>query len=76
METSIQYQIWILDKNHGLKPEEDYSNYSRNTRDRIVLSEPSITQTHDSFEEAIKCIEEKGESYVEYTILPRIYKTH
>ena len=72
MITLIQYQIWILDKNNGLEPEE----YSRNTRDRIVLLEPSITQTHDSFEEAIKCIEEKGESYVEYTILPRIYKTH
>jgi hypothetical protein len=76
METLIQYQIWILDKNHGLASEEVYSNYSRNSRDRIVLLEPSITQTHDSFEEAIKCIEERGESYVEYTILPRIYKTN
>lgn len=72
---TIQYEIWELDKNHGLKPEEDYSGYSRNTKDRVVLLEPLITQTHDSFEEALKCIEERGDDYREYTIIPRIYKT-
>lgn len=72
---TIQYEIWELDKNHGLKSEEYYSGYSRNTKDRVVLLEPNITQTHNSFEEALKCIEERGGDYKEYTIIPRIYKT-
>jgi len=76
MEISIKYEIWELDKNHGLAKKENYSSYSRNTLDKVVLLEPTITQTHDSFEKAIECIEEKGETYTEYTILPRIYKTN
>ena len=77
MEININYEIWELDRNHGLKPAEDYSSYQRNTKDRIVLLEPSeITQTHDSFNAAIREIEDKGKTYTEYTILPRIYKTN
>lgn len=75
METTIKYEIWELDKSHGLSKKQDYSGYSRNTLDRVVLLEPTVTQTHDSFEEAVKEIEERGETYTEYTILPRIYKT-
>lgn len=76
METKIQYEIWELDKNHGLKPKENYSGYSRNTKDRVVLLEPNISQIHNTFEECVKEIQENGNSYIEYTILPRIYKTH
>jgi hypothetical protein len=75
METKITYEIWELDKHHGLKPEEDYSGYSRSTKDRVVLLEPKCTQNHNSFEEAVKEIEQKGDTYTEYTIIPRIYKT-
>lgn len=76
MEITIKYEIWELDKSHGLSKKEDYSGYLRHTLDRFVLLEPAISQTHNSFEEAVKCIEEKGETYTEYTILPRIYKTN
>ena len=33
------------------------------------------TQNHNTFEECVKEIEKKGETYIEYTILPRIYRT-
>lgn len=72
MEMTVQYEIWELDEEHGLAPKNDYSGYGKH---RIVLLQPNCKQTHDTFGLAVKEIEEKGKTYTEYTILPRIYKT-
>lgn len=73
MEISIRYEIWEIDKSHGLAPKERYL-YGK--YDRIVLVEPIRSfDTRDNFEGAIEEIKEKGGTYTEYTILPRIYKT-
>lgn len=75
MEILVKYEIWELDKEHGLKAQETYTSYRKSFKERVVLLEPTITQTHDSFNDAVKEIEDKGVPYIEYTIIPRIYKT-
>lgn len=68
---TIQYNIFEIGES-GLAPIDNFFN---GKQQKIVLVEPQITQTHNSFEEALKCIEERGDYYKEYTIIPRIYKT-
>ena len=68
---TIQYNIFEIGES-GLAPKQ---NEFTGNKKKLVLVEPNITQTHDSFADALKCIEESADYHIEYTIIPRVYKT-
>lgn len=69
----VQYKIYELDEGHL-----DKSNYVFDNRDRIRLVGANLGEwlpsTYDTFEEAVEAIKNCGKNFIEYTIIPRIYK--
>lgn len=72
---TIQYQIFELDSNHLKRHEGLYKNQDRVCLMSARLSGGWDSDAHETFEEAVKAIEKFGKQYVEYTIIPLIYKT-
>jgi hypothetical protein len=70
----IKYKIFEVDVNHL----ESYKGL-HSTQDRICLLSARLkgwtSNYHNSIEEAAKTIEENGNKYVEYLIIPTIYLT-